>query len=51
MAKAKHTEIETSNDFEVLKNKTIEEFTEYLKTNVGESSEEVIQLFHAFINK
>jgi len=51
MAKAKNTEIETSNNFEVLKNKTIEEFTQYIKDNIGESSEEVIKLFHAFINQ
>jgi hypothetical protein len=51
MAKAKNTEIETSNDFEVLKNKSIEELTEYLKNNVGESSDEIINLFHAFINQ
>jgi hypothetical protein len=51
MAKAKNTEIERSNDFEVLKNKSIEELTEYLKNNIGECSDEIINLFHAFINQ
>ena len=51
MAKNKNVETEVSDTFEILKNKSIEEFTEYLKTNIGESSDEVINLFHAFINQ
>jgi len=51
MAKIKNTEPEVLDTFEVLKNKNIQEFTEYLKTNVGECSEEVILLFHSYINQ
>jgi hypothetical protein len=51
MAKTKNTTSEVLDTFEVLKNKNIIEFTEYLKTNVGESSDEIINLFHAFINQ
>ena len=51
MAKSKNIEPEVLDTFENLKNKNIQEFTEYLKNNIGESSEEVIQLFHAFINQ